>query len=267
MDIHRTVRLLHLEDGTVVEAAIDKGIIEAGRAHESVSELELELKAGHVAPIYRLAADYKQLVLLWISPESKAARGWHLRTGHKQEAQSARLPKLRRSARAASGFQEIIAGTLGHLMTNIAPTLGGDAEGVHEMRIALRATRAALKLFEPHLAASTAARFDTQLQHFSRIFGTARDWDVFCLKTLPGAAVELATEQLRDCSRGRGPAADIARGSSGCHTRSGVYGARARPGMLGRSRCGAARFARRRPYGKAPSVTRPFFAESCAVKG
>jgi triphosphatase len=196
-DIRRTVRLLHLDDDTIVEAAIDKGTIKAGQAHESVSELELELKAGCVAPIYRLAADLQTQVPLWISPESKAARGWHLLTGHMSEAQPARLPKLQRSALAAPGFQVIIAGTLGHLMTNIGPTLGGTVEGVHEMRIALRATRAALKLFEPHLSASTAARFDTQLQCFSRIFGTARDWDVFCVKTLPVAAAELATGQLR----------------------------------------------------------------------
>jgi triphosphatase len=195
-DIHRTVRLLHLEDDTVVEAAIDKGFIKAGRARESVSELELELKAGGIAPIYRLAAELQTLVPLWISPESKAARGWHLLTGHWQEAQPARLPKLRSSTLAAQGFREIIAGTLGHLMTNIGPTLGGAAEGVHEMRIALRATRAALKLFEPYLAASTAGRFDDQLQLFSRIFGTARDWDVFCVKMLPAAAAELASEQL-----------------------------------------------------------------------
>jgi CHAD domain-containing protein len=54
-----------------------------------------------------------------------------------------------------------------------------------------------LKLFEPHLAARTAGRFDGQLQRFSRIFGTARDWDVFCVKTLPAAEAELASEQLR----------------------------------------------------------------------
>jgi inorganic triphosphatase YgiF len=206
-DIHRTVRLLHLDNDTVVEAAIDRGTIAAGRAREPVSELELELKAGCVAPIYRLAADLQTLVPLWISPESKAARGWRLLTGHMSEAQPARLPKLRRSVLAAPGFQVIIAGTLGHLMTNIGPTLGGAAEGVHEMRIALRATRAALKLFEPHLAASTAGRFDTQLQRLSRMFGTARDWDVFCMKTLPAAAAELATGQLR----GLQAAADVQR--------------------------------------------------------
>ena len=196
-DIRRTVRLLHLDDDTVVEAAIDEGTIKAGRARESVSELELELKAGCLAPIYALAADLQTLVPMWISPESKAARGWHLLTGHTQEAHPARLPKLRRSVLAASGFQEIVAGTLGHLMTNIGPTLGGATEGVHEMRIALRATRAALKLFEPHLAAGAVGRFDAQLRRFSQIFGTARDWDVFCLKALPAAAVDVATEQLR----------------------------------------------------------------------
>jgi len=266
-DIHRTVRLLHLDNDTVVEAAIDRGTIAAGRAQEPVSELELELKAGCVAPIYRLAADLQTLVPLWISPESKAARGWRLLTGHMSEAQPARPPKLRRSVLAAPGFQVIIAGTLGHLMTNIGPTLGGAAEGVHEMRIALRATRAALKLFEPHLAASTAGRFDTQLQRFSRMFGTARDWDVFCMKTLPAAAAELATGQLR----GLRAAAEVQRRIAhkavvGYHTRSRAYGARVGPGVLGRSRLIQTKLARRRPHGKAPSDPCPFPAEPCGAR-
>ena len=45
-DIRRTTCLLHLDGNTVVEVAIDEGSIEAGRAREPVSELELELKGG-----------------------------------------------------------------------------------------------------------------------------------------------------------------------------------------------------------------------------
>jgi triphosphatase len=196
-DIRRTVRLLHLGEDTVVEAAIDEGVIKAGGKHESVSELELELKAGSVEQIYRVAADLQALVPLWISPESKAARGWYLRTGHTPTVQATLAPRLERSIRAAQGFQDIIARTLGHLIANISPTLHGVAEGLHEMRIALRATRAALKLFEKHLAPSAMARYDVQLQRFGRIFGTARDWDVFCLQTLPPAISELGSKQMR----------------------------------------------------------------------
>jgi triphosphatase len=51
-DIWRTTRLLHLDDNTLVEVAVDEGSIESGRARESVSELELELKRGRIGPVY-----------------------------------------------------------------------------------------------------------------------------------------------------------------------------------------------------------------------
>jgi CHAD domain-containing protein len=41
-------------------------------------------------------------------------------------------------------------------------------------------------------------RFDTELQGFGRLFGAARDWDVFCLQTLPSAMVELPPGRLWD---------------------------------------------------------------------
>jgi len=85
-DIRRTIHLLHLDDNTVVEAANDEGIIKAGAAREPVSELELELKAGCTLAMYRLAAELQTLAPMWISPESKAGRGWQLRTGQTEGA-------------------------------------------------------------------------------------------------------------------------------------------------------------------------------------
>jgi triphosphatase len=114
-DIRRTTRLLHLDDSTVVEVAIDEGSIKAGRAREPVSDLELELKGGCIGPVYRLAAELQALAPLWISPESKAARGWHLRTGQTEDGQLAQMPKLGRRVQAAAGLHEILSGTLGHL--------------------------------------------------------------------------------------------------------------------------------------------------------
>ena len=263
-DIHRTVRLLHLGVDTVVEAAIDEGTIKAGGKCEVVSELELELEAGSVEQIYRVAADLQALVPLWISPESKAARGWYLRTGHTPTVRATLAPRLERSIRAAQGFQDMIARTLGHLIANISPTLHGVAEGLHEMRIALRATRATLKLFEGHLAPSAV---DTDLQRFGRIFGTARDWNIFCLQTLPAAVSELGRTAARTAGRGKCPAEGCTRGSEYGHSGSGVHGPGARAGTLGGSGGDAAEPARRRSYGKAPSDACAFDAESCQLHG
>ena len=197
-DIRRTTRLLHLDHNTVVEAAIDEGSIEAGRAREPVSELELELKGGCIGPVYRLAAELQALAPMWISPESKAARGWHLRTGQTEGGQLSQMPKLRRLVLAAAGFRDILGGTLGHLLANIGATLRGDPEALHQMRIAIRESRAVLQLFERHLDATVLARFNAGLRRFGEIFGAARDWDVFCLETLSAAMADLPAERLED---------------------------------------------------------------------
>jgi triphosphatase len=197
-DIRRTTRLLHLDDHTVVEAAIDEGSIEAGPAREPVSELELELKGGCIGPVCRLAAELHTLAPLWISPESKATRGWHLRTGQTEGGQLAQMPTLGRLGQAAAGFHEILGGTLGHLMANIGATLRGDPEALHQMRIAIRKSRAGLQLFERHLDAAAVGHFNAGLRRFGEIFGAARDWDVFCLETLPAAMADLPAERLED---------------------------------------------------------------------
>jgi len=197
-DIRRTVRLLHLDDNTVVELAIDEGSIEAGSAREPVSELELELKRGSILPVYQLAAELQALAPMWISAESKAARGWHLRTGQTEGGQLGQMPKLERSTQAALGFREILGGALGHLVANIAATLHGDPEALHQIRSAVRESRAVLQLFEHHLDAAGAERFNTRLRRLGEILGAARDWDVFCLEALSAAKADLPTERLED---------------------------------------------------------------------
>jgi len=197
-DIRRTTWLLHLDNNTVVEAAIDKGSIEARPAVEPVSELELEFKSGSIGPVYRLAAELQALAPLWISPESKAARGWYLRNGQTEGGHLGQMPKLRWVMQAAAGFRDILGGTLGHLVANIGATLRGDPEALHQMRIAIRESRAVLQLFEGLLDDAAAERFNTGLHRLGEIFGAARDWDVFCLETLSAAKADLPAERLED---------------------------------------------------------------------
>jgi CHAD domain-containing protein len=103
---------------------------------------------------------------------------------------------MRRRISAATGLRKIFVRVLEHLTSNIAATLRGDPEGIHQMRIALRALRAALELFKPHLDPIITRYFDTELKELGRLFGTARDWDVFCLETLPAAIADLRPEAL-----------------------------------------------------------------------
>ncbi len=197
-DIRRTTHFLRLDNGTTAEVAFDEGDIQAGPAREAVSELEIELKSGGVEPLYQLAGSLLSTAPLWLMSESKASRGWRLRTGQGGGAQLTRPLKFKRRLCADAGFRQIFGATLGHLTANIGPTLRGDPEGLHQARIAIREARAVLQLFDGYLDADGARRFKETLRTYGEILGEARDWDVFCLETLPAAMPDLSRERLED---------------------------------------------------------------------
>ena len=202
--IQRTTRLVRLDENTTVEVEFDEGDIEAGAAREPVSELELELKCGSVGPLYRLAAELQSTAPLWLMSESKSARGWRLRTGQSEGAKLARRPKLKPKVAAAAGFRQLLDGTLGHLMANIGPTLGGDPEGLRQSRLAIREARTVLQMFAPYLDVAGAPPLLKALRGYGELLGAARDWDVFCLQTLPAALGDMAGERLENLDEAAG---------------------------------------------------------------
>ena len=173
-DIRRTTHLLRLDNGTTAEVAFDEGDIQACLAREAASELEIELKSGGVEPIYRLAGSLLSTAPLWLMSESKASRGWRLRTGQGAGAQPTRPLKFKRRLCADAGFRQIFGATLGHLTANIGPTLRGDPEGLHQARVAIREARAVLQLFDGYLDADGASRFKETLRTYGEILGEAR---------------------------------------------------------------------------------------------
>ncbi len=196
-DIRRTSRRLELDGGTTVDVAVDEGSIRAGDAEEPVHELELELKEGPVGPLYRLALELHSDLPLLIGVEPKAARGYRLSTRQAPQAQKASEPKLDRHVAAVNGLRQIVAPALGDLLGNQPAAASGDAEGVHQMRVAIRRLRAALVLFDPHLELHAATRFEDELRRLGRVLGEARDWDVFYLETLPAALSGTSHESWR----------------------------------------------------------------------
>ena len=184
-EINRTARLLTLHHA-IIEAAFDEGGVIAGNQHEPIRELELELKAGDPVGLYRFALGLHEQVPLVLGLEAKAGRGFRL-LGLPPLPVKAPKPDLDRRIRALPAFRQMISSITSHLLTNSAAALHGDAEGVHQIRIAIRRLRSALMLFRPLLNRATVAGFEAELKRSGRIFGEARDWDVFCLETLPNA--------------------------------------------------------------------------------
>jgi triphosphatase len=184
-EIDRTTRILNLDSGTVIESAYDEGRIIAGDSHQPIRELELELRSGQAAPLYRLACELHAAAPLMIESESKGTRGYRLANGAKPETRKSRGTSIEPRTSGAAAFRQIVNAGLGHLLVNQPAGLAGDAEGVHQMRIAIRRLRAALALFQPFLEPHAAALFQDELRRVGRVFGEARDWDVFCLQILP----------------------------------------------------------------------------------
>lgn len=71
----RHTLIVKTSDGSVVEAAADRGEIIAGDEHEPIMELELELKAGSTAALLDLGATLAEQYPLLLEPRSKYYRG------------------------------------------------------------------------------------------------------------------------------------------------------------------------------------------------
>ncbi len=88
---------------------------------------------------------------------------------------------------ASQALRDIVGNALSHFRANRAAAAAGDVEGVHQLRVAIRRLRSALVLFGEMLEPHAARRFGSELRRLGRLFGQARDWDVFCTETLTHA--------------------------------------------------------------------------------
>ncbi|MBV8107881.1 MAG: CHAD domain-containing protein [Hyphomicrobiales bacterium] len=199
-DIVRTTRTVKAE-GTTIEAALDNGSIEAGETEQPVHELELELREGTPAALYRLALALLAATPLTVEVESKAERGYRLMDKSGPRPEKPKALELGRKVRCIEGLREIIANGLGHLLANRASAMERDAEGIHQTRVATRRLRSALKMLEPRLEPHATALFQDELRRIGRVIGEARDWDVFCLETLPKSFAEPKDAELGEVMR------------------------------------------------------------------
>jgi inorganic triphosphatase YgiF len=206
-DVVRTTQSLEV-DGDVVEAALDLGSIIAGRARQDIHELELELREGTPMSLYRLALELNSAIPFDIEVESKAARGFRLKEGLPPQASKPSEMRLNADGPTIEALCAIIEETLGHLLTNQPVALAGDPEGVHQVRVAVRRIRSALRLFSPHLEQHAKRLFEDELRHAGQTIGEARDWDVFCDEILAQVS---ETPEVRKFSEMMKPPAEARR--------------------------------------------------------
>jgi inorganic triphosphatase YgiF len=160
----------------VVEAAFDQGTVAADGRLAPIGEVELELKAGAPAALFELALALAEAAPLRLSTLPKSARGYAL-LGVKSAAPEPR--RLRRRMPAGDAFAAIAGGCLAQFGAAEAAFRGKPgARPLHQMRVALRRLRAALKLFDRVTEDEARAGIDAELAWMAGTLGAARDLDV-----------------------------------------------------------------------------------------
>ena len=157
---HAHARLSRKHDRGCAGFRIDRG----GRSQQAVHELELESRRGAPGALYGLALSLHAVTPLSIEVDSKAARGYRLRERSAPTANKPTSIELDSEVAAGDGLRLIVGEILTHLLANKSAALAGDAEGVHQLRIAIRRLRTALRLFAPRLEPHAAAAFLGKLQ-------------------------------------------------------------------------------------------------------
>jgi inorganic triphosphatase YgiF len=217
-EVRRTSRTLR-HAGARIELALDEGRLVAG-GHEGIEdaagerrlalrELEFELVAGPPAALVALASRWVARHGLWWDLRTKSERGFRLRaevdgsTGPPPPVAAAAAAKLaplpRVGAAPGAAFAAIVRHALVHALANLAPIAEGTAapEHLHQLRVALRRLRTALRVLAPWCAdPAAAAALEARWRSAFATLGGARDRDVIDAEWTPALAPALAASGL-----------------------------------------------------------------------
>ena len=201
-DFKRRTIPLEFPDGSTAELCVDLGEIRApcdGRTRrEPIAEIEIELKSGDAANLFRLALALSADLPLAVMTDSKSARGHALRRGLPRAVPSpvrAEEVPLATDVTTADALAAVARGCLHQIAAN-APGLvaDDDPEWVHQMRVGTRRLRSCLSLVARFAADTTIDPVVAEVKWLATILGRARDWDVFMTETLPPLAAWFARD-------------------------------------------------------------------------
>jgi inorganic triphosphatase YgiF len=198
-------------EGATFEVVFRQGEIVAGRAREELREIEISLKAGAPAALYRFGLALAECGLTRLAAEPLAGRGRRLAWGTPPALARAGAPDFGPDAALDEAIGALLRNGLTQFLGNWPAMQGAEVgEAVHQIRVSLRRLRSALGLLRPTFASAELESLRAQAKAIADRFGDARDWDVFAdmveagpkaaLPELPGfaALIERATVETAD---------------------------------------------------------------------
>ena len=190
----RTTWRFEPRPGCGILLMLDRGWIAAAGKLQEISEVEIELAGDAegrcIEELFKLAQTLGERLPLMPAILSKAERGYRLFQGLQPTPQKAQMVPLTSNAAPLEAFRKIALAGLEHLQSNLhGATQSNDPEFIHQMRVATRRLRAALRLFAPMLPAGLAEELVPELRLLTTRLGHARDLDVLL--------TEIATPVMR----------------------------------------------------------------------
>ena len=183
------------DDLVIAEWSVDDVRVSIGKESLQFAELEIELKGGTEDDLARIAAQVQTEWGLAPEPQSKFERALSWVDATKAEnAKRAAIKKPRRRSAPKIKLDDTMAEAArktlllhwGRMLEHEQGAReGSDIEQVHDMRVATRRMRAALRVFAEYLDADAFKPFAKMLRRTARALGAVRDLDVFREKAQP----------------------------------------------------------------------------------
>lgn len=163
---------------SIIELALDTGVVVADDRRTEFCEIELELKSGEPHALFALARELDALVSLRLEVMTKSERGYRLLDAVAESAKAEFIP-LSAGQGVQEGFAAIAAACVRQYRLNEDIVLRRRSpEALHQARVGLRRLRSALALFKPVVDDDRYAHFRDELKWLAGELGDVRDLDV-----------------------------------------------------------------------------------------
>jgi triphosphatase len=140
------------DDSCTTRTSFDEGHIEATGRSELISEVEFKLRDGSLGSYTKECLAFLDRVPAALLAENKAARGYRLASGELPCAVKAPHFAIPWDLPLPEAILRILRHSLQHFLDNHpAVTLSGAPESIHQMRVAMRRLRSAIRMFSPVL--------------------------------------------------------------------------------------------------------------------